>query len=223
MVSRNIGRLDLAPGDARGVCEERGFVMRRLNCLYGAMSLALLAAAGPAQAGVTVFTGSVTGIGVVTPNAGCDPRRQGNIDPATTSGASTLGAFTYSHTVCTSGPPGGPIDGTFAISFGSDGFFGTLAGASAASPTMAGIFDFSLAYTVLGGTGRFLSATGAFATGPGSYADTNFRPSRITLRFENGLISAPGIPEPQTWALLILGFGIIGGALRGRRARLAFA
>ena len=26
-----------------------------------------------------------------------------------------------------------------------------------------------------------------------------------------------GVPEPATWALLILGFGLIGGALRGRR------
>lgn len=33
---------------------------------------------------------------------------------------------------------------------------------------------------------------------------------------------APGVPEPSTWALLILGFGAVGGALRRRRA-LAFA
>lgn len=33
---------------------------------------------------------------------------------------------------------------------------------------------------------------------------------------------APGVPEPSAWALLILGFGVVGGALRRRRA-LAFA
>lgn len=32
----------------------------------------------------------------------------------------------------------------------------------------------------------------------------------------------PGVvPEPGTWALLILGFGLVGGALRGRRAYFA--
>lgn len=31
------------------------------------------------------------------------------------------------------------------------------------------------------------------------------------------------IPEPSTWALLILGFGAVGGAMRGRRLRLAQA
>lgn len=29
--------------------------------------------------------------------------------------------------------------------------------------------------------------------------------------------AAPGIPEPATWALLVLGFGMIGSALRGKR------
>jgi hypothetical protein len=30
----------------------------------------------------------------------------------------------------------------------------------------------------------------------------------------------PGVPEPQTWALMILGFGAIGGALRYRRRKV---
>lgn len=29
---------------------------------------------------------------------------------------------------------------------------------------------------------------------------------------------AAGVPEPSTWAMLLTGFGLIGGALRGRRA-----
>jgi hypothetical protein len=31
------------------------------------------------------------------------------------------------------------------------------------------------------------------------------------------------VPEPGTWALMILGFGGIGGALRNNRRKLAFA
>lgn len=32
------------------------------------------------------------------------------------------------------------------------------------------------------------------------------------------LVSAVGVPEPQTWTLLMLGFGLAGGAMRRRRA-----
>ncbi|PZO92115.1 MAG: hypothetical protein DI623_01330 [Sphingomonas sanxanigenens] len=34
---------------------------------------------------------------------------------------------------------------------------------------------------------------------------------------------AAGVPEPATWAMLIAGFGMIGGAMRRRRATIAFA
>jgi hypothetical protein len=34
---------------------------------------------------------------------------------------------------------------------------------------------------------------------------------------------AGAVPEPSTWALLILGFGLLGGAMRRRRAQIAFA
>lgn len=199
--------------------------MRNLNKALAVASFMAIGCALPAHAAVLNFSGSVTGQGIVGPDASCAPRARGNINPASTTGSSTLGAFTYSHSVCTSGPPGGPLDGTYAIDFGNaDTFFGTLAGTSAANPTMPGIFDFNLAWTVLGGTGRFLGATGGFVSGPGSNANINFQPSVVTFNFQDGLINAPAIPEPGTWALLIIGFGTIGSALRRRRpARVGFA
>jgi hypothetical protein len=36
-------------------------------------------------------------------------------------------------------------------------------------------------------------------------------------------IESPGIPEPATWAMLIMGFGLVGGALRRRRSGPASA
>jgi hypothetical protein len=33
----------------------------------------------------------------------------------------------------------------------------------------------------------------------------------------------PGVPEPATWALMLIGFGLLGAQLRGRRARLSLA
>jgi hypothetical protein len=192
--------------------------MRRFGKVFAAAALA--AGWAPAHAAILDFNGTVTARGVVTPDAACAPRNRGNIDPSTSSGTSNLGAFTFGHSVCTSGPPGGPIDGTFAIDFGSDGFFGALTGASSQNATTPTFFDFNIAYTILGGTGRFLGATGSFATGAGSGADTTVRPSRITLNFVDGAINAPAVPEPETWLLLILGFGLVGGTLRRQKARL---
>lgn len=41
----------------------------------------------------------------------------------------------------------------------------------------------------------------------------------INGKFDNdGVISGPGIPEPATWAMMMLGFGMLGGALRRRSA-----
>lgn len=61
--------------------------------------------------------------------------------------------------------------------------------------------------------GRLLStgATYANCTGANNNCDANFR---VT-----GNLVAAAVPEPTTWAMLILGFGVVGGALRRRTAR----
>jgi hypothetical protein len=41
---------------------------------------------------------------------------------------------------------------------------------------------------------------------------------RTVLDYKGGIIATPAVPEPATWALMILGFGAVGAALR-RRAR----
>jgi hypothetical protein len=48
------------------------------------------------------------------------------------------------------------------------------------------------------------------------------RINTITLggRFGPNFEFTPGIPEPATWAFMILGFGVIGGALRRRKANV---
>lgn len=47
-------------------------------------------------------------------------------------------------------------------------------------------------------------------------SDNNFSPAQFTqfLAFEVG-----GVPEPSSWAMLVIGFGLIGGTLRRRVAR----
>jgi PEP-CTERM motif len=36
-------------------------------------------------------------------------------------------------------------------------------------------------------------------------------------------VVTPGVPEPTTWGMMVLGFGIVGGAMRSRRRRNAIA
>ena len=66
-------------------------------------------------------------------------------------------------------------------------------------------------------TGRFV------ATGP----STTISFANLTGGQNEGVfldaVSLAAVPEPATWALMILGFGAIGGALRRRRATPAFA
>jgi hypothetical protein len=57
----------------------------------------------------------------------------------------------------------------------------------------------------------------------GSTASTRFGalPDGLTYSSASGVfltgLSAGGVPEPATWAMMILGFGVIGGAMRRRR------
>lgn len=61
--------------------------------------------------------------------------------------------------------------------------------------------------------GRLLSAVSTYpnCAGPTSNCDANFR---VT-----GNIVTAAVPEPATWAMFILGFGLCGGNLRRRAAR----
>lgn len=52
-----------------------------------------------------------------------------------------------------------------------------------------------------------LSVYGARATAAGSYK----------LNYTVGINADGAVPEPATWALMIVGFGTVGGAMRYRR------
>lgn len=41
--------------------------------------------------------------------------------------------------------------------------------------------------------------------------------------FRRGIVAAAGVPEPQAWAMLLGGFGLIGATARRRRVRVQLA
>ena len=50
----------------------------------------------------------------------------------------------------------------------------------------------------------------------------NFSGVDVALKVNFGALPAAAVPEPATWAMMIGGFGLVGSALRRRKARTTF-
>lgn len=189
--------------------------MRKL--VRTAIACMLLAGALPANADVLSFTGSVTGASTfvgLDPTCAAPEIFRSVIDPASTTGTSSLGDFTFGTHTCLSA--GGALSsGTFIIDFGTDTFNGIFDGGS--TPTdVTGISDTAWLFTILGGTGLYEGASGTFE-GTGT-ADARSRPTLVSIDFA-GTVFTP-VPEPATWLLMILGFGQVGLLARRRRRQV---
>lgn len=188
--------------------------MLKRNLIRAAIGSALLSTCAAASAGVLPFSGSLTGLAAAGPDSNCAPLPVGgSVSAGTTIGISSLGAFSYTHDICFN-PAGGPFQGIFLIDFGADAFSGTLGGSDSPDVT-PGVFDVQWTYTILAGTGRFANSSGTF-TGTGT-VDPRVFPAPLALSFA-GLISAPSVPEPRSWAMMLVGFAAVGIAIRRRSA-----
>ncbi|MGZ8975754.1 PEPxxWA-CTERM sorting domain-containing protein [Methylomagnum sp.] len=188
----------------------RKIAMKRCRCFRGMLLAVLMCGAGTARATEIVFDGSMVGTSTAVLAPSCAPLVR--LSTLTGTGASSQGAFGYNHTVCLSGV--GPIHGTFLFDFlGGNTLLGSVNGAAAATAT-AGLFDINLAYNILGGTGQFLGATGGF-NGLGTVDQRNPPTTRVSIVFA-------AVPEPATWAMMLLGFGAMGVALSHRRRTQTF-
>lgn len=185
---------------------------------------ALLAAGAPitAEAATIAFSGSRQNVDVPGPAAArCGARATTNVvhNPsigATSAGTSNFGSFTPTLSHCiqlplsTSEPS--PFDlGEFTFDFGGgDTLFGNYSGfLTFVSP---GLFAVTQTHVVTGGTGLFLNSSGGFdSSGTLSFAG---RPA-VSQTF-SGFLNVPAVPEPATWMMLILGFGLVGAGLRRR-------
>jgi hypothetical protein len=188
------------------------------------MVIALALPAGAAKAATLAFSGTRTNVSPGgSPDGRCGPALTISFAPESfvASGTSNLGNFSYTASHCIAGPPPGPYyDGLFTWDFGADTLTGTYTGTLAALGP--GLFGVTESILFSGGTGRFAGASGnALFTGEVSFGQFNGLPASFGSGSFDGSLTAPGIPEPASWAMMIAGFGIAGAVQRRRRAALA--
>jgi hypothetical protein len=124
-------------------------------------------------------------------------------------------------------------DTTFApadlLSFSATGSLTGALTAGSQAFTLSGSFEDSVIFRFVGGPNSFEAgaayyfADGAFSA-PGTYDTVLFGPDQagrlvVTNMGGNGGGGGGGpvVPEPATWAMMIAGFGLVGGAMRRRR------
>ena len=211
----------------------------------GALALSLPSAAAAAvtwtdwqQAGANTVSGTVGGVGVTFSGSYGFAQTNGGTDYWNTSSVSTWDGMVAP-------PPGSDIialnaAGAKTITFSSEVTDVYLAIMSWQGQTNV-VFDraFTLEGWVKGcgfwGCGLLNQTTPiSFSSANEAHGILKFAGPVTSLTFTDsnseywhgiqvGVGSAGPVPEPSTWALLILGFGLVGGAMRRRQqARLAF-
>jgi len=185
-----------------------------------------LAAINPAHAGTVVFSGSQSNTNAPGALGGRCPNFTvsiANVAPFFSTGTSNLGTFSTTQSHCLDSPP--PVapgsaavpyyNGLFNYLFADgDTLFGDYSG-TLSNAGSAGIVNNTQLFDITGGTGEFAGASGNF-TGMGVIAFSPGHPPLSNITF-SGTIDAPGVPEPATWGLMILGLGAVGTVLRARR------
>lgn len=154
--------------------------------------------------GVTIVGGSV-----LTTPPGAPKYWGSNVTPGGSHYLDFLGDVTFSFTapINSFGLVMGGLQGPNTISWTNS------SGSQQISVAQAGGSGFAF----LGFTDFGESITSITVSSPGDYDGLD------DVRF--GLVNAGAIPEPATWAMLVLGFGVIGGSIRSRRhkAKPSFA
>ena len=190
-----------------------------------AAALCCLTTAVPASAATVAFTGSRFAVDAPGPQSPrCGSRATSNIrhNPPTSisTGLSNLGAFTPTLSHCIQLPLSAVMTNVFDLGEFSYDFGGgnILTGTYSGTLNFLAPGQFAVAQThlVTGGLGDFLGASGTF-NGAGTLSFPLGRPT-ISQTF-SGTLNLPAVPEPATWLMLIVGFGVVGAGLRSRTRR----
>lgn len=107
--------------------------------------------------------------------------------------------------------------GKFSLYWGSIDTYNTLEFLNAAN-TVVGSFT-GASFPPAAGNQVLANSNRRITFGfTGAEAVTKVRFKSGSNAFEYDTLAIAGIPEPTTWAMMILGFGLIGGAMRSRKA-----
>lgn len=177
--------------------------MKSINTLLGTAvaSVAMLAIATPANAAITID--APTTVDVTGPTGNALDFSLGYSDSGTNTPFTEVLAFTntlagdYTFTLATSGKGASDVDFTSAL------ITGTGIGAPISLDTLFNNDQFE-------NLGKSLSL------GAGSYTFTIKGTRGLTGSF-GGSVTFGAVPEPATWAMMILGLGVAGAAMRRRQ------
>lgn len=183
----------------------------------------------------SVFFTATTGLALIV----CCPAQAATVVSAASSVPMLLGVFgpgTYQYTVTGVVSLAGPVGSGFDLDpngvpitsvtvpgysyfnpNGADNDKGTVgrAGPGINLGALVGSYN-SVDFFLLGGTGTFaITAPGTALFG--LVNDTSNTNNGGSFSFEATAVQA-GVPEPATWAMMIAGFGLVGGAMRRRSA-----
>jgi hypothetical protein len=205
-------------------------------------AVALSALSGTAQAAITVYTSQASFLAAVT-SPGVDTFTGFSISGSTPSPiARTAGSYGYTAAVSTTSFFGAGTTGNPWLSTNTATDTITFSGFTGGANAIGGnFFDSDIlgnfaagsitlvasdtggtsSYTITGATtGSFLGFTST--TGITGLTVAAVQPAtpiwptvdNLTLAITN---AAPAVPEPASWAMMIAGFGLVGGAMRRRQ------
>ena len=101
----------------------------------------------------------------------------------------------------------------------------TIGGAPFGTQYLEGADDFFVNF-IVDAQGTPIPALGANVEYSFSGFRATYNTRQVAVVLNNPIVPGPGtgaVPEPATWAMLLLGFGAIGAAMRQRRRRAVFA
>jgi hypothetical protein len=179
--------------------------------------LALALAASPARSAVTTFTFSQGGFGggaqVTGSFTGEDTNGNGQLSSfddeisdftLNFAGTATVGAFTLG------------LADLFGLIYDLDG---TLLGDGRVGEG-EGILAENGTFSYVAGPGPLLAPNACLN---GNICGQVTEENAIASSAQLVVVANPAIPEPATWAMMIIGFGVVGGAVRARRSSPALA
>lgn len=192
-----------------------GVIMKKLGTILISGAAALAASQANAA---TVIDGACVS---VTDSAGC--LFSGNINSSTMGGNSFLNAQNAYNLYNDTHPTANP-DILLTVLAASDdanfSSFGSITGGGSSSGTWD-LTGFQVDFVAVKASNAFVlyQLSSPASTGSWDTFDIPFRnnPHDISHLVFFGTKGTPAVPEPATWAFMILGFGAIGGAMRRNR------